>query len=245
METIAFHSYKGGTGKSFLSSNLAAIFAEKEKVCLLDMDLEAPTLQVLFGEPDRDCWLNDYLIGDCDIGDILHKVGNGKLFLGMANHQPEAIRAALGKSKEREMRALKKLLSLKEKLADEGFDRLILDSSPGYEYSSINAIAAADKVGIVSIPYKPDILGSKAMIVGLYEVLDKPVFVIINRYHNEKFFEGFKSDFKREFDVSVMGMKCFCDVADELGDKVIMLEFPDHDWSKSFRELAGKLEKEL
>ncbi len=131
MKTITFHSYKGGTGKSYLASNLAAVFAEKEKVCLLDLDLTAPALQILFNLPERDVWLNDYLDGDCEIKDVLCPVGDGNLFLGMSNSQPEGIRTAVGKSKEREMRSLKRLLSLKKKLADDGFDRLILDTTPG------------------------------------------------------------------------------------------------------------------
>ena len=152
MKTITFHSYKGGTGKSYLSSNLAAIFAEKEKVCLLDLDLSAPTLQILFNIAERDIWLNDYLDGVCKIQDVLHQVENVNLYIGMANPHPEAIRASVGKSKDREMRTLKRLLSLRETLEKAGFDRLILDSSPGYQYASINTIAAADMVGIVTTP---------------------------------------------------------------------------------------------
>lgn len=245
MKTITFHSYKGGTGKSYLSSNLAAIFAAKEKVCLLDVDLTAPTLQSLFDLGDQDVWLNDYLEGECEIDDVLCRVREGNLFLGMANPHPEAIRASLGKSKEREMRTLKRMLSIKESLAGDGFDRLILDTSPGYEYSSINSIATADRVGIVTTLYRPDMIGSKAMIVGLYEVLEKPSFMVINRYHNESRLEEFKSDVGEVFKGAVYGMKCFCDEAEELGNMVITLENPDHSLSQSFKELAEKIDKDF
>jgi MinD-like ATPase involved in chromosome partitioning or flagellar assembly len=142
MKTIAFHSFKGGTGKTYLSSNISAIFSENEKVCLLDMDLTAPTLQRLFNLPDREAWVNDYLDGDCDIEQVLHQVGGGNLYLGMANPQPEAIRGALGKSKEREMKALKNLLALKEKLEKDKFGKLVLDTSPGYEWDYIHTLSA-------------------------------------------------------------------------------------------------------
>ncbi|MEE9191869.1 MAG: MinD/ParA family protein [Candidatus Aerophobetes bacterium] len=244
MKTITFHSYKGGTGKSYLSSNLAAIYAEKEKVCLLDMDLTAPTLQILFNVPEKDVWLNDYLDGECGINEVLHHVEGRNLFLGMANPQPEGIKTALGKSKEREMHSLKRLLSLKETLANDGFDRLILDTSPGYQYASINTVAAADMVGIVTTLYRPDILGSKAMIVGVYKILEKPAFMIVNRYHNEKKFEDFKTDVREEFKRPVLGMKCFCDEVEEIGNTVITLENPSHPLSESFRELAQKIDKE-
>ena len=42
---IAVHSYKGGTGKTLMSTNLAAIYAmNKHKVALFDMDFRAPNL---------------------------------------------------------------------------------------------------------------------------------------------------------------------------------------------------------
>ena len=245
MKTITFHSYKGGTGKSYLSSNLAAIFAEKEKVCLLDLDLSAPTLQILFNIAERDIWLNDYLDGVCKIQDVLHQVENVNLYIGMANPHPEAIRASVGKSKDREMRTLKRLLSLRETLEKAGFDRLILDSSPGYQYASINTIAAADMVGIVTTPYRPDIIGSRAMIKGIYSILEKPSFMIINRYHSEKKFEELKSDARDEFKGNVVGMKCFCDEAEEIGNKVMTLENPSHPLSESFRELARNIDEKL
>jgi septum site-determining protein MinD len=243
MNSFAFHSYKGGTGKSYLSSNIAAIFAEEEKVCLLDMDLAAPTLQRLFDEPDRDVWVNDFLDGDCEIGDVLQKIGGGNLYVGMANPQPEAIRAALGKSKEREMGTLKRLLSLRESLGKDNFKKLILDTSPGYEYSSINSIATADRVGIITTLYRPDMFGSKEMIVGLYEPLEKPAFMIVNRYHSPKKFEEFKSEVGDIFNGFVLGMKCFCDEAEEIGNTVMALENPSHPLSQSIRHLAQNIEK--
>ena len=49
MKTIALHSYKGGTGKTTLISNLAAIYAKSGfNVVLLDFDLYAPSLSSYF-----------------------------------------------------------------------------------------------------------------------------------------------------------------------------------------------------
>ena len=39
---IAIASGKGGTGKTTLSTNLAAFFAEEEQVVLADLDVEEP-----------------------------------------------------------------------------------------------------------------------------------------------------------------------------------------------------------
>jgi hypothetical protein len=86
-------------------------------------------------------------------------------------------------------------------------------------------------------------MGSKKMIVGLYEPLEKPAFMIINRYHTSKKFEANKSDVSEIFKGDVLGMKCFCDEAEELGSKIITLEDPSHPLSESLKELSSNVEK--
>ena len=68
---IAFHSYKGGTGKTTIAANLAALLAKKGyKVCLLDLDVYAPSLHSYFDvNPKR--WINDFLNGTAEVGDII------------------------------------------------------------------------------------------------------------------------------------------------------------------------------
>ena len=45
---IAIASSKGGTGKTTLSTNLAAFIAEQEKVVLVDLDVEEPKSGLFF-----------------------------------------------------------------------------------------------------------------------------------------------------------------------------------------------------
>src|SRR5919201_5833083 len=68
---IAFHSYKGGTGKTTIAANLAALLAKKgNRVFLLDLDVYAPSLQAYFdAEPKK--WINDFLNNTAEIGDII------------------------------------------------------------------------------------------------------------------------------------------------------------------------------
>src|SRR5437016_13235543 len=65
VRSIAIHSFKGGTGKSTISANLAAALALKGKrVGVMDMDLEGPGLHVIFGlDPyELPFTLNDVLV---------------------------------------------------------------------------------------------------------------------------------------------------------------------------------------
>ena len=114
---VAVHSYKGGTGKTLLSVNLAAAFAKHgKKVCLFDLDFRAPSLFAILKVGNADYWLNDYLNGTCDIDKVLLDLssripGNGKFFVALANPSTEAIREMSAKDRKWEMRALGKLLS--------------------------------------------------------------------------------------------------------------------------------------
>jgi chromosome partitioning protein len=69
---VAFHSYKGGTGKSTISSNLSAALAKKGfTAVLLDVDVYAPSLQDYFQwQPKKS--INDYLFENATIDEVIH-----------------------------------------------------------------------------------------------------------------------------------------------------------------------------
>ena len=68
---IAFHSYKGGTGKTTLAANFAALLAKKGyKVFLLDFDVYSPSLQSYF-EIDPKKWINDFLFEKAELEEVL------------------------------------------------------------------------------------------------------------------------------------------------------------------------------
>src|SRR5512136_872976 len=102
-KTLAFHSYKGGTGKTTLISNLAALYASQGRnVCLLDFDLYAPSLGMYFRKKPT-IFLNNLLRGDLDqssgeadvnsvVTDISSELGlKGRLFVGFASPSKEDI----------------------------------------------------------------------------------------------------------------------------------------------------------
>jgi MinD-like ATPase involved in chromosome partitioning or flagellar assembly len=78
---IAFHSYKGGTGKTTLAGNFAAVLAKAgSRVCLLDLDVYAPSLQSYFMTEPRK-WINDYLYSEADVGDVMQDLQLPKIGL--------------------------------------------------------------------------------------------------------------------------------------------------------------------
>lgn len=101
--------------------NLAIIFAKMGKrVCLLDLDLRAPSLHSTFKNGKKH-WVNDFLNKACTIDNVLtdcstEAMGKGKLLVGLANPSTETIREMAAKDRKWEMEALGRLLSLKMSL---------------------------------------------------------------------------------------------------------------------------------
>jgi cellulose biosynthesis protein BcsQ len=195
--SIAFHSYKGGTGKTTIACNFAALLATRgNQVGLLDLDIYAPSIQTYFEiEPKR--WLNNYLNSSADLSDVIIDgsqfvksgkaiPGNhisteksfdrngGNLWLGFSNPRSEEILQleTTGTSTAREI--LKKLILLKEKmLTDLRLDYLIIDTSPGIRTWSINALAISDILLLTLKSGDIDSKGTRRLVEDIYDTFNR------------------------------------------------------------------------
>jgi len=251
---IAVHSYKGGTGKTLLSVNLATTFARQgKKVCLFDLDFRAPSLFAILNMPKADCWLNDYLNGTVDIGKVLidmsSKVpGNGKFFVGVVNPATEAIRDMSAKDRKWEMHALGRLLSLRNSLLNEkGFDYIVFDTSPGLQYSSINAIVTADFVAVATTGDRSDVDGTRRMLRELYNLFEKKTGLVINKVLDATALskrQEMDKKVREVYQVPMLGLvPCFCDILRAEGGLIFVRDKPDHPFTKILDEMAKKIEK--
>ena len=181
--SIAFHSYKGGTGKTTIASNLSAYLAKGgHSVCLLDLDIYAPSLQTYFEITPRK-WINDYLYGDAKFNDVITDISslifkkddngisssNGKLFVGLcASKKDDFIKLEGGNSDFRKQ-LFHKLIMFREKLIETyDPDYIIIDTSPGVRYWSLNALALADVFFLTLKMGDIDIEGTKKMVNEIY-----------------------------------------------------------------------------
>jgi septum site-determining protein MinD len=250
---IAVHSYKGGTGKTLLSVNLAATFAKQgKKVCLFDLDFRAPSLFAILKIASAENWFNDYLNNTCDINKVLIDVssripGKGKLFIGLANPTTEAIRDMSAKDRKWEMRALGRLLHLRNALLNEQkFDYIIFDTSPGLQYSSINAIVAADLVAVATTGDRSDVDGTSRMLKELYNLFEKKTGIVLNKvldYNSESRRKELYDRVKNIYQVPLLGIvPCFCDILRAEGNFIFAQDKPDHPFSTLLNEMAKKID---
>ena len=251
---IAVHSYKGGTGKTLLSVNLATTLAKQgKKVCLFDLDFRAPSLFAILNLSNSECWLNDYLNGTCEINKVLINMsskvpGSGKFFVGFANPATEAIRDMSAKDRKWEMRALGRLLSLRNSLLnDNGFDYIVFDTSPGLQYSSINAIVTADFVIVATTSDRSDVDGTRRMLRELYNLFEKKTGLVINKVLDAASISKRQEMDKRireVYQVPMLGVvPCFCDVLRAEGGLIFVRDKPDHPFTKILDEMARKIDR--
>jgi septum site-determining protein MinD len=251
---IAVHSYKGGTGKTLLSINLAVTFAKRgKKVGLFDLDFRAPSLATLLKVEKANCWLNDYLNGTCDVDKVLIDLGSlirdeGRFFVGLANPATEAIRDMSAKDRKWEMRALGRILALRESLLGErGFDYLIFDTSPGLQYSSINAIVGADLVVVATTSDRSDVDGTKRMLHELYELFEKKTEIVMNKVMQDlssKSGRDIEARIKDTYQVPLLGIvPCFCDILRAEGGVVFAQDKPEHPFTKILSDMANTIDK--
>ncbi|MBX5320383.1 MAG: MinD/ParA family protein [Candidatus Bathyarchaeota archaeon] len=252
---VAVHSYKGGTGKTLISTNLAVTLAKHgKKVCLLDLDFRAPSLSTLLKIDKAEYWLNDYLNGVCEIDkaliDLSDRIANqGKFFVGLANPSVEAIRDMSSKDRKWEMRALGRLLSLRNSLLNaKGFDYVIFDTSPGLQYSSINAIVSADIVIVATTLDNSDVEGTRRMLRDLYDLFEKKTEIVLNKVlYDDALRSGrdkLQAMVKDTYEVPLLGViPCFCDVSRAEGKIIFVHDKPEHPFTRILAEVAAKMDK--
>jgi septum site-determining protein MinD len=252
---IAVHSYKGGTGKTLLSVNLAATFAKNgKKVCVFDLDFRAPSLFAILKTPNADFWLNDYLNNTIEVNkalvDLSSRIpGKGKFYACLANPSTDAIRDMSSKDRKWEMRALGRLLALRETLIkDKKFDYLFFDTSPGLQYSSINAIVAADFVVVATTGDRSDVDGTKRMLQELYNLFEKKTGLVLNKVLDPSVTAKrteMQNKIKVDYQVPMLGMiPCFCEVLRAEGNLIFVQDKPDHPFTKIMSEMARKIEND-
>jgi len=253
---VAFHSYKGGTGKTLFSVNLATMYASRgKKVCLFDLDFRAPSLHAAFKTDGTEYWLNDYLNGVCEVEKVMidlsqSHVRKGELLVGLANPSTEAIREMSAKDRKWEMKSLGRLLSLKTTLLNDlEFDYVILDTSPGLQYSSINAIVSADVALVVAGMDASDREGTKRMVRELYDLFEKKAGILVNKVLAEIVAsEGAKRklrmQLKATYGLPVLEMiPCFCDILRAGGTYIFTEEMPEHPFTKIMEKIATKIDR--
>lgn len=244
---ISIHSFRGGTGKSNSTANIAAVLAYRGlRVGIVDTDIQSPGIHVLFGmeEEDMNFTLNDYLWGKCEIDeavyDVTHRIGNcpGKILLC-----PSSIRAG------EIARVLREGYDVG--LLNDGFndlidalelDVLMIDTHPGINEETLLSIAISDALAIIMRPDQQDFQGT-SVTVEVARKLDVPRMVlVINKVPNIFDLEDLRAHASERYNCEVAGVLPHSDEMMVLSSAdIFVMKYPNHHITDEYKRIAERL----
>jgi MinD-like ATPase involved in chromosome partitioning or flagellar assembly len=184
---ISTHSYRGGTGKSNTTANIAALLAQRGKrVAIVDTDIQSPGIHVLFQvDPQRlRHTLNDYLWGRCRIEETAVDVsyawstqpdaGSGAVLLVPSSIKAGEIARILKEGYDVSM-LNDGFRELGERLA---LDYLLIDTHPGVNEETLLSIAISDTLVLILRPDHQDYQGT-AVTLELARRLEVPQLLLV------------------------------------------------------------------
>lgn len=246
---ISIHSFRGGTGKSNTTANLAALLALRgQRVGVIDTDIASPGIHVLFGMDDTGLGrsLNDYLWGRCSIEQTAHDVtaSLGPSVRGRVLLIPSSLKAGEIARILREGYDVGLLNDgFRELITTLHLDTLLVDTHPGLNEETLLSMALSDVLVVVLRPDQQDYQGT-AVTVEVARKLEVPCLrLIVNKVPAAFDAEGVRARVEEAYDCEVAAVLPHSDDMMVLASAgVFVTRFPDHPLTALYRQALGRLE---
>ncbi len=248
---VSVHSFRGGTGKSNTSANVATVLAmEGRRVGVVDTDIQSPGIHVLFGFDVSAVQhsLNDYLWGKCDIGETAYDLTPtmeapiaGKVYL-----IPSSIKAGEIARVVREGYDVGLLNDGFHDLIEQlDLDVLVIDTHPGLNEETLLSIAISDSLAVVMRPDSQDFQGT-GVTVEVARKLDVPHMVIVVNKVPQVFSEDeVRERVEQTYNCRVAAVMPHSDEMMMLASEgIFVLRYPDHPITQKFKDLTAALMEE-
>ena len=247
-KVVSIHSYRGGTGKSNFTANLATTVAlEGYRVGVVDTDVPSPGIHNLFClEPEQmDKTLNNYLWGDSPIEDSAYDVGTmigvtepGKLYLVPSSVKPDHIARILRDGYDVKLmndgfRSLVKTLKL---------DYLFIDTHPGLSKETFLSIAISHILLLILRPDKQDYQGTAVTVDVARQLKVRKMLLAINKAHSKLNLDVLKQKVEETYGETVAGVFPLSEDLIQLASEgVFCVKYPEHPLSQEFRKVAQQI----
>ena len=248
---VAVHSFRGGTGKSNITGNLAVDLAKQGKrVGIIDTDLQSPGIHVLFGLEDAaiDRTVNDYLWDECALYEAAHNLSSvlpeaalaagGAIHLIPASTRANDITRILQTAYDK-----KRLLDGLQMIADElQLDVLLIDTHPGINEETLQAIAVCSLLILILRPDYQDYQGT-SVIVELARMLSaRETMLLVNKALPGFDVEAYREQLEAVYNVSVADILPFSEEMMNLASsEIFSMRYPHHPLSKAIEAISQKI----
>lgn len=250
---ISVHSFRGGTGKSNITSNLATLVARSGKrVGVVDTDIQSPGIHVLFGlqEEAITFTLNDFLWGRCrieqtacDVSPILMQKQGLFGAKGSIHLIPSSIKTGDISRILREGYDARRLNEgLSELIRQLKLDYLLIDTHPGINEETLLSLVISDVLVLVLRPDSQDYQGT-AVEVDVARKLGVPkTLLVVNKALPALNFPELRQQMQQTYNTPVAGILPVCDEMFHLGSShIFSLRYPDHPWTQAIQAIARQV----
>jgi MinD-like ATPase involved in chromosome partitioning or flagellar assembly len=242
-DIVSIHSFRGGTGKSNIAANLAAVAAlDGKRVAVMDTDMASPGIHVIFGmgREKMKHTLNDYLRGACSIGDtcmdLTQRLGikRGKLFLIPSSMTAQDITRILREGYE--VGDLKK--GFTDVIKEKDLDMLIIDTHPGLDRETLLSMATAHYLFVVARIDEQDLLGTAATLSVARKLQVPDTKIVINKKPSIYEDKAIISEVETKFKSKVATVIPLLPLLIETGSRfVVCLRYPESEFTKKIEEI--------
>ena len=245
---ISIHSFRGGTGKSNTTANIAAILAlNNYKVGVIDTDIQSPGIHIIFGmnEDNIHYALNDFLWGKCSIEQAAYEQtrnlnlnSSGRLFLIPSSFKTGDIARMLHDGYD--MNLLSE--GFKQLVKSLDLDFLLIDTHPGLNEETLLSIALSDFLLIILRPDNQDYQGTGITVEVARQLETPKMELLVNKAPSVFSGADLKKKIEAIYSCPVAGIIPHSEELMALASGgVFSLKYPEHPVTKIYREVAARI----
>ena len=248
---VSIHSFRGGTGKSNSTANLAAQVAlTGKRVGIVDTDIQSPGIHALFGldEDSMGKTMNDFLHGVCEISEVALSIGEKAADApGRAQLAGKHLWLFPSSISGREISQILRegydvnLLNqgLQTLIREFELDYLFIDTHPGLNEETLLSIAISDALIVILRPDNQDFQGT-AVTVDIARSLDVPeLFLVVNKAVPGYDYDDLKRQIEGVFKAPLTGiLPLNFELANNASKDLFSLSSPEHAWSQELRKVT-------
>lgn len=244
---ISVHSYRGGTGKSNMTANLATTLAMMGyKVGVVDTDIQSPGIHIIFQlEEDKITkTLNDYLREKCPVEETAYDItpsevqGKGSIHLIPSSMKANAISLIIRDGYD------VGLLSdgIRELIRHYEFDYFLIDTHPGLNEETLLSITISDRLVLILRPDHQDFQGT-AVTAEVARKLGIPKMVmVVNKALPALDRDKLREKVENSYGAPVAGILPLSEEMVQLGSSgVFCLKYPDHFITAEIKKIVQEL----
>ncbi|MGG6268378.1 MinD/ParA family ATP-binding protein [Leptolyngbya sp. AN03gr2] len=242
-KTVILHTYRGGSGTSTLTANLAVLLAMRgARVGVIDADLYTPGLHLLFGitgDALTRSFNVAYLQQEQPIAELAYDATHllsdrGRLFVVPSSATLPALTRTLKESYD----PIQLKQGSQQFIRAFDLDYLLIDTYPGVDTSWITF---ANQVLLVMRPDQQDFKGT-AMLTTALKGFEASVRVILNQVVDRSQIQSLRDQIERAYRIPVAGAFEWMPEMAQIGSsRLFCLQYPEHPFTISMRSLSTQI----